>query len=100
MGSSFVVWGKSVCRFRIGFVHERIPGEAKLFAIVSEIEECGTDHPVLQLPQMKILSEKQRIVGLPAIGSELLYIVDTDTTQRQAASTYTRGPLSLRSTAH
>ncbi|ELR05295.1 hypothetical protein GMDG_07278 [Pseudogymnoascus destructans 20631-21] len=98
-GNCFTVRGKSICRFEVGFVHEKIQGEARLFAIVSDIKECGTEDPVLQLPQMRVVHNSQGIVGLPGIGSNPVFIVSINQERKQAASVYSKGPLSLDQTA-
>ncbi|ELR08146.1 hypothetical protein VC83_08906 [Pseudogymnoascus destructans] len=100
-GNSFTAYGNAVCRFDVGFVHERIPGEAKLFALITELEDCGEDDPVLQLPRMRLMSQSQRIIGLPVIGSKPVYVVDMDMdpTHDQAAAPFQKGPLRLSSTS-
>ncbi|OAF60746.1 hypothetical protein VC83_03316 [Pseudogymnoascus destructans] len=86
VGSCFTIWGKSICWFEVGFVHEKIPGEAKLFAIVSDIKECRTEDLVLQLPQMRVVYNSQGIVGLPGIRSKPVFIVSIDPERKQVAS--------------
>ncbi|ELR04028.1 hypothetical protein VC83_09247 [Pseudogymnoascus destructans] len=96
---TFTAYGNAVCRFDVGFVHERTPGEAKLFALITELEDCGEDDPVLQLPRMRLMSQSQRIIGLPVIGSKPVYVVDMDPTHDQAAAPFRKWPLRLSSTS-
>ncbi|ELR09832.1 hypothetical protein GMDG_04315 [Pseudogymnoascus destructans 20631-21] len=88
-----------MCRFDIGFIHERIPGEKRLFAIVTELEDCGEEDKMVMLPLMKIKGSTQIIIGLPGIGSKPLYIVDTDSTRRNEPAPFGKGSLRLNSTA-
>lgn len=98
-GNSFIVRGKTIARFDIGFIHKRVRGEKHLFALVTMIEECDKEDLIVMLPLVRARTSSQMIVGLPAIGSKALYIVDIDPKQRYILAPFAKGPLRLHNTS-
>ena len=88
-----------MCRFDMGFVHERILGEKRLFALVTKLEDCGEEDKIVMLPLMNVKNSMQMIIGLPGIGNKPLYVVDTDSIRRNKPAPFGKGSLRLNSTA-
>ncbi|ELR08418.1 hypothetical protein GMDG_08639 [Pseudogymnoascus destructans 20631-21] len=94
-GNSFVVRDNTMARFDIGFIHESFHGEKRLFALMTIIEECNKEDPMVMLPLVRVRTSSQMMVGLPAIGSKALYIVDIDPKQRYMLAPFAKGPLRM-----
>lgn len=70
-------YGKEVARLDNIFIHKILPGQRRLFMMVTKVsgnvDESLLD-PVLWLPLLR-LSEETTIVGLPAVNGDHVYIL-------------------------
>ena len=67
-------------RFEAGFLHTHADNRKSLFALVTRLEHVGKLDTTLGCAYMREVG--QDLIGIPSIGSDMEYVLDTDYKER------------------